>query len=440
MLPLSTLLVHAAQALQGVRRGRSLDDELAALPDAIRPGAQAITFHALRRLGAAEWARRQLAPRAPPPAIDALLLVALSLLWPMTSPDDGEVYADHTVADQAVVAARSIQAASAGFVNAVLRRFVRERATLVAKAQGDPVARHNHLLWWIQRLYQDWPEQALALLSVAHRPPPMTLRINLQRSSVAAASQALAEAGMANRRVPFGPAADEALVLQRACAVSLLPGFSEGRLSVQDAAAQWAAPLLLHGLSPAQRGGMRVLDACAAPGGKTAHLLEMEPSLRLTAIDHDTRRLDRIHQNLQRLGLTATVRHADAREPGRWWDGEPFDAILLDAPCSASGIVRRHPDIPWLRRATDIDALAKLQASLIDACLSMLAPGGRLLFATCSIFKAEGQAQIDALMQRRGAQAPVLHPASPGHLLPLPDNAGEAASHDGFFYALLTTT
>ncbi len=209
---------------------------------------------------------------------------------------------------------------------------------------------------------------------------------------------------------------------------------------MQDAAAQWAAPLLLHGLSPAQRHGLRVLDACAAPGGKTAHLLEMEPSLRLTAIDNDARRLDRIHQNLQRLGLAASVRHADAREPGNWWDGEPFDAILLDAPCSASGIVRRHPDIPWLRRASDIGALAKLQAKLIDACLSMLAPGGRLLFATCSIFKAEGQAQIDALVQRRGAQSPALHPASPGHLLPLPDNAGEAASHDGFFYALLTTT
>jgi 16S rRNA (cytosine967-C5)-methyltransferase len=187
-----------------------------------------------------------------------------------------------------------------------------------------------------------------------------------------------------------------------------------------------------------------VLDACAAPGGKTAHLLELaEPEL--TAIDSDPLRLARVQETLKRLQLQATLKAGDARQPQAWWDGRPFDAILLDAPCTASGIVRRHPDVRWLRRADDVDALAKVQAELLHALWPLLAPGGRLLYATCSIFRTEGQAQIDAFMQRLGATAARLDGASPGHLLGSRDNARQAAQqnhgiHDGFFYALLHKT
>jgi 16S rRNA (cytosine967-C5)-methyltransferase len=218
-----------------------------------------------------------------------------------------------------------------------------------------------------------------------------------------------------------------------------IPGFAQGEVSVQDASAQRAAPLLIgNGLAP----GARVLDACAAPGGKTAHLLELA-DLDVLAIDRDAARLARVQDTLARLGLHARLLAADAGNPAAWWDGVPFDAILLDAPCSASGIVRRHPDVRWLRRASDIDALVATQARLLDALWPLLAPGGRLLYCTCSVFIAEGQYQIDAFLQRHGGAGRARLLPSPGHLLPLPDNADDgaaptgAAAPDGFYYALL---
>jgi 16S rRNA (cytosine967-C5)-methyltransferase len=211
---------------------------------------------------------------------------------------------------------------------------------------------------------------------------------------------------------------------------------------VQDAAAQLAAPLLVGaGLRP----GARVLDACAAPGGKTAHLLEIA-DLEVLALDSDAARLARVTETLGRLKLSARTVVADAADPSAWWDGQPFDAILLDAPCSASGIVRRHPDVRWLRRESDIDALARTQARLLDALWPLLRPGARLLYCTCSVFKAEGQDQIDAFLQRHGDAAIPSQPPSPGHLLPLPDNRigspahGSGAASDGFFYALIEKT
>jgi 16S rRNA (cytosine967-C5)-methyltransferase len=259
----------------------------------------------------------------------------------------------------------------------------------------------------------------------------MTLRVNARRLTAAAYGERLAAQGIAAQVI-----GSHALVLDVPLPVDALPGFAQGEVSVQDAAAQRAAPLLLAGGLPA---GARVLDACAAPGGKTAHLLELA-ELDLLALDADPLRLERVQQTLSRLGLQATLRAGDARRPSAWWDGRPFDAILLDAPCSASGIVRRHPDIRWLRRPGDIDTLARLQAELLDALWPLLAPGGRLLYATCSLFRAEGQAQIDAFLQRPGSGQARLDAACPGHLLPLPDNAptGSAGpSTDGFFYALL---
>jgi 16S rRNA (cytosine967-C5)-methyltransferase len=269
----------------------------------------------------------------------------------------------------------------------------------------------------------------------------MTLRINRRRLSGAAYVQRLAEHGIAARLLADPAFGGQAVVLAKPCAVQALPGFAAGEVSVQDASAQRAALLLAgDGALPA---GARVLDACAAPGGKTAHLLELA-DLDLLALDRDASRLARVRDTLQRLGLHAALQAADAGAPAAWWDGRPFDAILLDAPCSASGIVRRHPDIRWLRRASDLPALAAQQARLLDALWPLLKPGGRLLYATCSVFKCEGQEQIDAFLQRHGATVAALQPASPGHLLTLPDNpsnaAGGAVLHDGFYLALLRKT
>ena len=260
----------------------------------------------------------------------------------------------------------------------------------------------------------------------------MTLRTNARQTNVAAYLQTLQEVGL--QAVTAG---DCGVTLAQAKPVQELPGFSVGMVSVQDAAAQLAAPLLLSGLSAT--GPLQVLDACAAPGGKTAHLLEMA-DCQVTALDIDPVRCQKINQTLQRLGLQAKVLAADAAHPSAWWDGQPFDAILLDAPCSASGIVRRHPDVRWLRRETDIAQLAQIQARLLKTLWPLLKPGGRLLYCTCSVFKAEGVDQIQ-LFLKHNTEATLL--ASPGHLMPhssvtgdaVPDNL--AYDHDGFYYALL---
>jgi 16S rRNA (cytosine967-C5)-methyltransferase len=435
-LPLARLLNHAADAVQAVRAGQSLNDALARCPTPARPGTQALSFHALRWLGSAQVLRSLLAPRTPAPPLDALLLTALALLWPAGSPP----YADHTLVDQAVKAARERRHAGPGFasfMNAVLRRFLRERDGLIERALRDPLALTNHPAWWVERLEGDWPQHAAALLAADNERPPMTLRVNARKSSAADYVQRLGQAGVAARALGA-----QAVALADPCPVTRLPGFAHGDVSVQDAAAQLAAPLLIGaGLPP----GTRVLDACAAPGGKTAHLLELA-DLHVLAIDSDAQRLSRVDETLVRLGLRARTRVADAGMPQTWWDGRPFGAILLDAPCSASGIVRRHPDIRWLRRAADIVALAQTQTRLLEALWPLLAPGGRLLYSTCSVFKAEGQEPIDAFLQRHGDARHATNPLAPGHLLPLPDNGNEpavpdsGASADGFFYALIEKT
>jgi len=428
--PLHRLLSQAADAVQGVREGRSLTDLLAKVPADLRPGTQALAFTALRRLGGAEAVRQQLASKAPPPRVDSLLLVALALLWP----DPDPAYTDHTLVDQAVTAAKNRAPASIGFVNAVLRRFLREREALVAAAERSPLGAYNHPAWWVEKLRQDWPTQWQAILAANNRPPPMTLRVHAQRGSAAEYVERLAGQGIAARAL--GAPTPQAVVLDKPVPVTALPGFTEGLVSVQDAAAQLAAPLVIGaGLKP----GARVLDACAAPGGKTAHLLELQPDLQLTALDADAQRLTRVQDNLKRLGQQATLKAADARQTATWWDGQPFDAILLDAPCSASGIVRRHPDVRWLRRPDDVTALAQIQAELLDALWPLLAPGGRLVYATCSVFRAEGQGQLDAFLQRQADAKSHAVPGFTGHLLPLADNVQQtSATLDGFFYALLT--
>ena len=437
-LPLARQLDLTADAVQAVRQGKSLTDVLARLPPDARPGVQALAFHVLRWMGGATEVRNLVAPKPPPPNVDSLLVTALALLWPVAAPP----YADHTLVDQAVTAARQRTPAAVSFINAVLRRFVRERAALVEAARRAPLGAWNHPPWWIERIRHDWPAQWQALLEADNLHPPMTLRVNARRGTGQAYAQRLAAAGR-GALVPEDPAyGGQAVVLDQPCPVQQLPGFAEGEVSVQDLSAQRAARLLVgSGLPP----GAHVLDACAAPGGKTAHLLELA-DIDLQALDSDPVRLTRVTETLHRLQLNARVSAGDARQPRTWWNGRPFDAILLDAPCSASGIVRRHPDVRWLRRPDDLTALATVQAEMLEALWPLLAPGGRMVYATCSVFKSEGQDRIDAFLQRHGGGAARWDPASPGHLLPLPDNRPDGAPqqgralHDGFFYALIHKT
>ena len=429
--PLWQLLQACAQAVQSVRAGRSLTAQLEAVPAALRPGTQALSFQALRQLGRATALRAQLAKKPPPAAADALLCTVLALAWDEASAP----YPVHTLVNQAVEAARRQRQTQgqAPFINACLRRFLREREALVALTQEQVTARWNHPAWWVERLQADHPDHWMDLLTQAQTPAPMTLRVNRRITSVAEVQAELAVLGVSST-----PVGASGLQLHKALPVQQLPGFMQGHVSVQDAAAQVAAPLLMQGLDPLQP--WRVLDACAAPGGKTGHLLEICPNAQVLALDVDAHRCQRIHQNLERLKVSAQVRAADAAQPALWWDGQLFDAILLDAPCTASGIVRRHPDVRWLRRPEDSAQLAKTQSQLLKVLWPLLKPGGRLLYCTCSLFKAEGDAVVDSFLQRN---TDALICPSPGHLVPgvvpvgLPVGDNALGEHDGFYYALL---
>lgn len=439
---LSRLLDATARALQSIRAGQSGTAALDATQAALRPGVQALLFQVLRNLGRAQALRSQLAPRKPPPWVDALLCTALALAW------DAEAapYEPFTLVNQAVEAAKRnpLARAQAAFINASLRRFLRERQALVAATQGDEVAIWNHPAWWIKQLRRDHPQQWQQILQANNAPAPMVLRVSRSKTTLALYQKALEAINIDSQ-----PMGDWGLVLGRPVPVAQLPGFAEGLVSVQDAAAQLAAPLLLDGLDAGRP--LRLLDACAAPGGKTAHLLEWAAALQapwqVTALEVDAARAERIHDNLRRLGLQAQVLVADAGAPQDGWlqasGGAPFDAILLDAPCTASGIVRRHPDVRWLRWASDVAQLAALQARLLAALWPLLRAGGRMLYCTCSVFRAEGDEQVRAFLAHN-TDARLL--PSPGHLFPggpdkrdaLRDNG--PGEHDGFFYALLQKT
>ena len=430
MLPSSrtgaAVRVAAAGVLHAVLQGRSLKAELASALPAIadprdRALVEAICFAALRNrarydAALAAWMPRPLGRRDAP--LRALLFVGFAQLDPLQLPA-------HAALAATVDAVRAMgRTHQAGLANALLRRAQRD-----GLPAGDPEAAWP--AWLRERVRADWPDDADAVFAASAAAAPTWLRVNRARGSVQDYAVRLEEAGIAPALADGLP---DAIRLDAAVSPTTLPGFTAGDVSVQDAAAQRVA----EALSP-PRGG-RVLDACAAPGGKSAHLLERDPSLRLTALDVDARRLRRVHDTLARLGVGADARllAADAADPAAWWDGEPFDAILLDAPCSGTGIARRQPDVLLHRRESDLVALTALQARLLDALWPLLAPGGRLVYTTCSILRAENADQIAALLARTPDARAVPLDASYGH----PDGAGRQRltgeqGMDGFFYAAL---
>ncbi len=418
---LAFALAGTARVLAAVEAGTALPRALAtvfeerAISASARGAIQDLSYRSLRRWGLANALLGELTERPPTQArLRTLLCCALGLLS-----EDEPAYAPHTLVDQTVdacAADRELQRAK-GMANAVLRRFLRERDALLARVRRQDEARWNYPQWWVDKARADWPEQWQQVLATGDRQPPLTLRVNQRKTSVPNYLALLAGHGIAATQL--GPSA---IKLARAIPVSQIPGFADGQASVQDAAAQLAAPLL------DVRDGMRVLDACAAPGGKTGHLLELA-DLDLLALDQDAQRLERVRENLQRLALSAELRQGDASTRD-WWDGRPFDRILADVPCTASGIVRRHPDIRWLRRPEDAAQLAALSARILDNLWTMLKPGGKLLLATCSLWPEESALQAQALVQRQGATMLL----SPGQLLPTVTDEND---HDGLFYALL---
>ena len=405
-------LLLAARVLTLVFGGKSLSEAMLILstePSGARAAAQDVAYGVLRRYGWGEFILgRLMAKPLTHPETQALLLGALYRL--ATRPDSG-----HMVVDQAVAAAGELAGGVfKGVVNGVLRNFLRQREDLLAALATDDVAHHQYPAWWLARLRRAYHEDWLAIATIGNRPPPMTLRVNQRLGTVADYLARLDAAGLSAR-----PVGRHGLILDKPVAVEALPGFFDGFVSVQDAGAQRASEVL----APAS--GARVLDACAAPGGKTAHLLEAA-DLDLLALDIDPGRTKRIEENLQRLRLRAEVKVADCLAVRDWWTGRPFDAILADVPCSASGVVRRHPDIKHLRRESDIRRLVHTQAAILDALWALLKPGGKLLYATCSVFPEENAAQIDAFCVRQKAALRV----SEEKLLPQDEN-------DGFYYALL---
>jgi len=429
---LAHAFVAAAEAIGRVSGGESLNIALADLKhrasaQTLAAAAQDLCYNTLRSYGVVDVALERLLQK---PLTDfpvrGLLLTALAEL--AARPQSA-----HAVVHQAVEAVALLGHSRAkGLVNAVMRNFQRRMPELLSEIQSTESGRYRHPQWWIDALRLAYPREWESVLLESNRHPPMVLRVNRRRLSAKGYLEKLDRAG-----IPARALGHDAVRLEKPRRVERLPGFAAGEVSVQDAGAQRAAPLL------DVRDGMRVLDACAAPGGKTGHLLELA-QCELLAVDADSVRARRIAENLSRLKLSAKVVVGDCRKPEDFCEGKPFDRILLDAPCSASGVVRRHPDIKWLRRKTDVSEFGRTQAELLEALWRVLAPDGKLLYTTCSVFPEENGAQVDNFLLR--------HPDA--KMLPLPglaENDKEAprplegqilpsANSDGFFYALLKRT
>lgn len=426
----------AARGVARVIQGGSLNDLLPAILGSIsEPADKALTQELV--YGSLRWAPRlefmlskllDRPVRKREPRVHALLMVGLYQLFYTRVPP-------HAAVAETVEAARLMKKPWAvSLTNAVLRRAQREADGLIEAADEHPVGSTAHPDWLLDVLRQDWPEDWRAIVSGNNGRPPMTLRVNTRKQPRDAALEALRETGLGAQ---LHPIASDGIQLDSPVDVHRLPGFAEGALSVQDAAAQLAADLL----DP--KAGERVLDACAAPGGKSAHVLERCPDLaRLVAVDRDPERLDRVAENLARLELSAQLLVGDAAKPETWWDDIPFDRILVDAPCSATGVIRRHPDIKLLRRRKDIASLAGLQARILDALWPLLAPGGRLVYATCSVLAAENSDQVAAFIRRHPDAVAVPIAVNGVSSWGRPSGFGRQvlpgdADMDGFFYAVI---
>ncbi len=348
------------------------------------------------------------------PQIRYMLLIALYQLQYTKA-------AEHAVVDHAVSAIRKRNPAASGLVNAVLRNYLRNKDQLIQAAMQAEEGRYSYPQWWINAIKSQYAAQAEGILLAGNQHPPMTLRINRRRTTALEYLKLLTQHEIHARIVE-----PNAIMLDHAVTVNKLPGFLDGLVSVQDAGAQYAAAILdIHD-------GMYVLDACAAPGGKSAHLLEIA-EIELVSLDKDAQRLQRVRENMQRLQLNATLVVGDAVKPDSWWNGKLFQRILADVPCSASGVVRRHPDIKWLRRPSDIENFAQQQQQILAALWPLLAADGKLLYATCSIFARENQQSVNEFLNQHpdARQLPITAPdVNYGQILP--DD-----QHDGFFYALL---
>jgi 16S rRNA (cytosine967-C5)-methyltransferase len=406
----------AAQVVEQVAAGQSMTEALAgqqaSAPDLTaqeRGALQDISYGVMRHWAELKKILRQLVPNVLPVAqLEHVLVVALYQLYYTRA-------AQYAVVNEAVTLASTLAKGNfKGLVNGVLRNALRQRETLQAAVQADEEARFNHPQWWIDDVRAAYPQDWQSILEADNQHPPMTLRINARHADAASYLLRLADAGMAAQSLDA-----QALILEQPVPVRELPGFADGVVSVQDWGAQQAAARL------DLADGMRVLDACAAPGGKACHMLELA-DLDLTALDVDETRLRRVRENLDRLQLKATLCVGDAARPDTWWDGKLFDRILADVPCSATGVVRRHPDIRWLRRADDFRNLSRQQARLLDALWPLLASGGKMLYATCSIYPQENQQQLSSFLAKY-SDARCLNQEQ---LLP-------TVHHDGFYYALL---
>jgi 16S rRNA (cytosine967-C5)-methyltransferase len=424
-----TVRAAAARVVAAVSAGSNLDDALAAqgkvVPIAEQPLLKALSYGVVRERTLLDTLANSMLekPLRDEPLVSALLACGLFQLRAMRVPP-------HAAVAETVAAAELLGKPWAkGLTNTLLRRYQREREAIDAKLPTTPEVRLSYPAWLVEAIKHDWPGEWRGVLAAGNAQAPLTLRVNRRRGTREAYLAKLAQAGIAARPLAAAP---DALVLAEAVPVEQLPGFAEGEVSVQDASAQLAAPLL--NVQP----GMRVLDACAAPGGKTAHLLELVDGLDVLALDSQGARLPRLRDTLLRLGVDAHVMEADASQPASWWKGKKFDRILIDAPCSGTGVIRRHPDIKWLRRESDIAAMVELQQRLLRALWPLLVPQGVLVYATCSILKAEGEDVARAFLAHDKAvveQEIVCTPGAEwGEDCGLGRRIAPGEDHDGFYY------
>ena len=421
----------AAEVLADVAlRGASLREALKPAQAALHDPRDRAFLTALCNEGARWWLRfdkaldalLQQPLRKREPVLHALLVLGLVQLEILQLPP-------HAAVAATVEATRALgRGGFAKLANAILRRWLRERTILLARLDAQPQTRSAHPQWLTDTFARDWPAHADAILAANNAPSPPMLRVNTRRTTRERMLSALVDANIEAQPHPF---LRDGIALAANTDVTRLPGFGEGHFSVQDGAAQSAADLM------DLRDGLRVLDACAAPGGKACHMLE-RADVHLVALDADARRIDAIRANFGRLGLHGNVKTGDAGDPSQWWDGQPFDRILLDAPCSATGVIRRHPDIKLHRRAGDITQLTREQSRLLDALWSLLAQGGRLVYATCSVLRQENERVVDGFLdahpdaQSEASDLAVGHAAGAGRQI-LPGEGGL----DGMYYAVL---